>query len=279
MTMTKSLCVWIAAGLLGFGTGCGDNSEQGDDSPASGGGNGEAGATGTGGQAGGANPDANGGEAGGANPDANGGEAGGANPDGTAGGAGAAGNGDNPAADEFGFVRRVPEQERTVTCSESPAGLPEEPGVFPDADVLCTFDDGTTTGHVYVQATPVDCTVLMGAVAIYELEGGWISVDGTVTPLEGGQYDFGGNHANDSLEFDYAGRHYRYFHSSLGFGGRACQPMDCLQIYESDATTLVEDGCTMERTLPVVCVPINPDATAPELEDTFTPCPGDPNYE
>jgi hypothetical protein len=260
MTMTKSLFVWITAGLLGLGTGCGQSDEDEAQAPGRGGAEGEAGASSTGGQA---DDGHTGGSAGETHPEGN---------------AGAPSQGDG-SPDEFGFVRRIPAEERSVTCSEYPEGLPEEPALFPDADVLCTFDDGTTTGHVYIQATPVDCTVLMGATPIYELTGGWMSVADAVTPLENASYDFGGNHANDALEFDYAGQHYRYFHSSLGFGGRACQPMDCLQIYEPDATTLIEDGCTMDRTLPVVCVAIEPNGSAPPLDDTFAPCPGDPNYE
>jgi hypothetical protein len=95
-----------------------------------------------------------------------------------------------------------------------------------------------------------------------------------VTPLVGPRYDYGGNHRDDSFDLDYAGIHYVYGHSSLGYNWRPCQPMDCLQSYRSDGTTLtlIENGCTKDRTLPIVCVSIGADGTARQLVDEFSPC-------
>ena len=46
--------------------------------------------------------------------------------------------------------------------------------------------------------------------------------------------------------------------------------MDCMRVISGGS---VEDGCTTERTLPVVCVQIAPDGSHDELVDTVEPCP------
>ena len=166
-----------------------------------------------------------------------------------------------------------------MTCSEVPAGMPADPAILTEEDFVCTLSHEGVEGHVYVQATPTDCQILMGAVPTTFDANGWLSVDGTLTSLEGLSYDHGGNHFNNTFEFTLAGKRYRYAHSSIGFGGRSCQPPDCLQVYGDDGTTLLEDGCTVDRTLPVACVAVEAGGVVPELSDTFTPCPGDPNYE
>ncbi len=143
-----------------------------------------------------------------------------------------------------------------------------------DLDWLCTFEDDGVQGYIYVQTTPVDINLFcVPSMSVVQAE---ISIDGQVEPLQNASYDYGGNHANDFLNFDYGGKSYEYNHSSLGYGGRSCQPMDCTRVDDGQA---VEDGCTMDRTLPVVCVAIEPDGTHADLVDTFAPCPGDPNYE
>jgi hypothetical protein len=35
---------------------------------------------------------------------------------------------------------------------------------------------------------------------------------------------------------------------------------------------------TKDRSLPVTCVQVEADGTVPPLEETFKPCPGDPDY-
>jgi hypothetical protein len=87
-------------------------------------------------------------------------------------------------------------------------------------------------------------------------------------------YNWGGNHHNDSLEFDFGGRHFRGYHSSFGWGWRQCRPMDCLVVTTMTGDP-VEDGCTCDRTVPLVCVQVLPDGTWPALVDTFEVCPGD----
>ncbi|GEM_PF-1777443 len=196
-----------------------------------------------------------------------------------AGAGGSAGAPDEPGGSgttTLGFTIRAPE-ERTVTCSGGDPSF-TDPALLMDEDYVCTFVHDAVEGHVYVQATPTDCLQLMGAVPTTFEATGWLSIDGVTTPLEELLYDHGGNHLNNTVEFVLDGQRYRYAHSSIGFGGRSCQPMDCLQVFEADGTTLVEDGCTVDRTLPVVCAPVEAAGVLPALEDDFAPCPGDPNY-
>ena len=171
---------------------------------------------------------------------------------------------------ELGFEIRRP-ATYTIECTgDGPGAGPTE---MQDADTLCTFEDGSVSGYIYLQATPVSCMVLMSAVPVYEVQNAWISVDGTVEPLQNASYDYGGNHQNDTLQFDYEGKTYMYDHSSFGFGGRSCHAMDCVRITEGSVT---DDGCTCDRTHPVVCAPIQADGTHDDLGvDTFAVCLGD----
>ena len=178
---------------------------------------------------------------------------------------------------EFGFNLRVP-QERLVTCSKYPDGYPgaKTPQKLMDVDYLCTFKHGGQDGMLYVQATPSDCEVIMNATPIFTSHG-WVAIGGKVTELQGAGYDWGGNHHNDSLAFDWNGKHYGVYHSSFGFGWRKCQPPDCLQVSPAAGQNPTEDGCTKDRTLPVVCVPMEADGSHKALVDTFKKCAGDPN--
>jgi hypothetical protein len=176
---------------------------------------------------------------------------------------------------EYGFPVYRKSVDTKVTCSKP--GPMATDGTYPYADWLCTFAHGGTKGYVYVQNTPKDCTCMMTCTPAFASQG-WVSIDGKVTPLNPVGYDWGGNHNNDSLEFAVAGKTYKAYHSSFGFGWRKCQPMDCLQVEDQIAGTVSEDGCTKDRTLPIACVPIAPDGTHAALTDTFKPCLGDPNY-
>ena len=111
---------------------------------------------------------------------------------------------------------------------------------------------------------------------LYESAGAWLSVDNLVSPIAA-SYDYGGRHHNDEITAEIEGASWRFAHSSYGFGFRVCQPMDCLQRLDAGGA-VVEDGCTVERTLPIACVPVDADGTHGALSDTFAPCPGDPNY-
>jgi len=174
---------------------------------------------------------------------------------------------------DFGFDVRVP-QVHSYAC-DGPMGTVQMNE--PDADWICTFDVGDVHGYVYTQATPTGCFVTMGAVPTYTGGSGWISIDGQVSPLDKVGYDWGGNHHNDAISFDWNGKHYSYYHSSFGFGWRACQNADCIQVYAGGGATLEDDGCTTDRTLPAVCSQVKADGTYDALVDTFQKCPGDPN--
>ena len=175
---------------------------------------------------------------------------------------------------DYGFDVRVPEMH-TYTCEGGWQGSTEMSEQ--DADWICTFDVGDVHGYVYTQSTPTGCIVTMSANPTYTGAGGWISIDGQVSPLTNVGYDWGGNHHNDSMSFDWNGKHYSYYHSSFGWGWRACQNVDCIQVYGGDGTTLETDGCSADRTLPAVCSAVKADGTYDPLVDTFAKCPGDPN--
>jgi hypothetical protein len=196
---------------------------------------------------------------------ASGGAAGGGADTGGAGNGGASGG----ASDSFSI--RSPETHALV-CTDSGGSGIDPNQEFADADTVCTFVDGDVTGLVYVQATPTSCAIIMSAQATYEVVAK-IIVDGAAKPLPDAIYEGGGNHGNDSLEFSYNGKTYRYYHSSFGWGWHACSPMDCVQI-TVDGTT--DDGCTCDRTHPIVCSPIKEDGTYDPLDvDNFALCPGD----
>jgi hypothetical protein len=179
--------------------------------------------------------------------------------------------------DELGFQIRKPKTGYEVKCSQGGGTPGDDAGTFDDRDFVCTFKYKDWDGYLYFQATATDCKVLMGPSPIYTAEGAWLSLGGVVTPVDNPMYDIGGNHQNDFFEFDYEGIHFKYYHSSFGFGWRVCQPMDCIQVLEG--LEVVEDGCVpKERSLPIVCVPVAADGTYPELVDTFQPCAGDDNW-
>jgi hypothetical protein len=184
-------------------------------------------------------------------------------------GAGGSSSTDPAVPDEYGFLRRVPSQ-RDLTCT----GAYENQVQIPDTDWICTFEDAQGKGVVYFQSTPVSCRQVLSAVATFQTVG-WLSRNGAVTKLSSAAYDWGGNHHNDALDFEVDGVKYGYYHSSFGWGW--CQNMDCARIYASDGTTVQTDGCTHERTMPIVCSAIEADDTAQPLEDHFATCLGDPN--
>jgi len=177
-------------------------------------------------------------------------------------------------ADSFGFEMRVP-RSRTLECEASQFG-PDQIEQL-DSDWICTFVYGGQSGHVYLQADPTECIVAFGALPGFGDCRGWIALDETVSAVSEVSYDWGGNHHNDSLSFTHDDKKFSFYHSSFGFGFRKCQEMDCLQVRDGTGT-LIEDGCTKERTLPAVCSPVQADGTWAPLVDTFEPCPGDPNY-
>lgn len=187
--------------------------------------------------------------------------------------------GSSPITNEFGFWIRVP-QKHTVPCPDGPANwLPDQISQL-DQDWICTFDHGGTTGHIYLKNTASSCKTVMTNVPYFTNQGAFISQRGLVTTLANAEYSWGGNHHNDSLEFDHDGKHFQYAHSSVDFSFRSCQAMDCIMIYESKSGTIIENGCTKERTLPIVCklVVVGQIYGIADFVDEFEICEGDPNY-
>ncbi len=177
---------------------------------------------------------------------------------------------------DFGFVVRKP-AEHVLKCT-NPSPMAGDTLTASDADFICTFAYKGQTGHVYLQNTASGCTSGgMSNLATFTGTGAWISLANGVFAMSGASYDWGGNHHNDSLEFDWQGTHFRLFHSSFGFGWRKCQPMDCIQVTKGVGGDLVEDGCTKDRTLPIWCSQVEADGSYPPPVDAFKKCLGDPN--
>lgn len=178
------------------------------------------------------------------------------------------GDADGGDGGAWGFDIRIP-REDVLDCDGFGG-----PVSYSDADWLCSFTREDVETVVYLQATPVSCTSSgMSVLPAYDVRG-FVSRGGTVVPVEHAVYDWGGNHNNDSFEFDLDELHYRGYHSSFGWGWRCCHSIDCL-ILTTRAGDPVEDGCTCDRTIPVVCVRVATDGTWPPLVDTFSVCPGD----
>jgi hypothetical protein len=127
-----------------------------------------------------------------------------------------------------------------------------------DIDHVCrVVRPGLIDAYLYVQATEDTCRMMTGCV--YKTVGAWVSVDGEVSTAADPFYDYGGNHHNDSIEFEYGGRKVRLYHSFFGFGWRACTPPDCMQVQDLSGNVEV-DGCVEgERSIPVQCVEVCPD--------------------
>jgi len=175
-------------------------------------------------------------------------------------------------ANQWGFPMRRPANHQLACDSEFVDKLDAM-----DADWLCTFAQGGVTATVYTASTPTECVVTLGGYPAFGSNSGWLARDGeALAPLTEVEYDWGGNHHNDSVNFTWNGKSYRYYHSSFGFGFRSCHAMDCLQVRDASGT-LIEDGCTTDRTLPIVCQPIAADGTWQALVDQFQRCNGDPN--
>lgn len=180
-------------------------------------------------------------------------------------------NGVGEHIDEHNFCIRTP-KEREVP-QEGMGGENTTIKMW-DKDHVCTLKYKELDGFFYIQANPIKVKMMFGT--IYETQGAWVSFNGKVESVPG-IYDGGGNHQNDWAKLSYGGYDIKYYHSSFGFGFRACQPMDCLQIFEPGGASPIDDGCTKDRTIPIVCVEVQHDGSVPELKDNFKKCEGDPN--
>jgi hypothetical protein len=168
------------------------------------------------------------------------------------------------------FNVRVPNQESYV-CESPVMGTSE---TIADHDVICTFKHGKLDGFIYMQGTPTSCSGFMQMFPVVENPKIQLYVNGTDAKVSEATYDWGGNHHVDEISFVYDGKMYAYNHSSMGFGWRPCQEMDCIKVYSADGE-LIEDGCGLDRTIPIVCNVVDKDGKFGTFEDYFEVCEGD----
>jgi hypothetical protein len=179
------------------------------------------------------------------------------------------------------FSIRVPGSHSIPCPNPVDPGAPPEPRELDDTDHVCRLQAGAVDREIYVQATPTGCEGFMGGHPVFD--GGvtaYVKGPGGIESADA-RYDWGGNHHNDWITIAVEGDYYTIYHSSLGWGGRACAPPDCVlscrdgAICEPYGDTVREDGCAREAgsgppPVPVVCVQVNADGTVPELLDPWT---------
>ena len=143
-------------------------------------------------------------------------------------------------------------------------------------DVICTYDYNGEKGFLYVQLTPNSCA---GGMSItpgsYNVDKAEFYINGKFADVSNVEYEWGGNHHVENLNFTYNGNVFRYAQSTMGWGGRPCQSMDCLKVFESDGKTYIENGCN-ERSLPIVCRTVNGKGEVADFTDNYKVCEGDP---
>lgn len=218
--------------------------------------------------AGGSTSPSGGSSAGGGTSPSGGSSAGGS----STGGASSGGSGPGGAGTEPLGFNIQPAVARSIYCESFGGDI-----TLFDANWICTFDYEDLHGFVYLVATIQDCESPLG-VPPYSTTLAQISINGTVEDLAGATYEWGTHH-NDILSFSYGGNQYYYYHSSFGSGWRSCQNMDCLQVSVGATGRVTEDGCTPDRTIPVVCSSVDADGHYDDLTlDPFEWCAGDPNH-
>ena len=177
------------------------------------------------------------------------------------------------------FEMRVPKRD-AYTCEEKVNwGDRVFTGTFSQNDFVCTYDYDGEKGFLYVQLNPTSCGLALSLIPGYDVEKVEFYVNGKFADVSDVKYEWGGNHHVQKLWFTYKGKVFRYGQSSLGWGGRPCQGMDCLNVFESDKKTYVVNGCDEQRSIPIVCNGVNPDKQIEEqvfdFTDKFEVCEGD----
>ena len=143
-------------------------------------------------------------------------------------------------------------------------------------DVICTYDYNGEQGFLYVQLTPTSCDRGLSLTpGSYDVDKVQFYVNGKFADVSNVNYEWGSNHHVEHLRFTYKENIFRYAQSTMGWGGRPCQNMDCLKVFESDGKTYVENGCN-ERSLPVVCRVVNKKGQVADFTDNYEVCEGDP---
>jgi hypothetical protein len=126
-----------------------------------------------------------------------------------------------------------------------------------------------------VQLSPTSCSFGFSLTPNYDVDKAELYVNGKFVDISDVKYEWGGNHHVQKLWFTYKGKVFRYGQSSLGWGGRPCQGMDCLNVFESDKKTYVVNGCDEQRSIPIVCRGANAEDPVFDFTDTFKVCDGD----
>lgn len=145
---------------------------------------------------------------------------------------------------------------------------------YPQQDWVCSFKYDGSEGYFYIQASPSDVIVTMQTIPVYTADKASLYFGENVVTAKNASYDWGGNHHNDYIQFDYDGKQYKYYHSSFGFGWRSCQEMDCMEVYDSEGE-LLKNGCSSKRELPVICRQVNAEGKVENFKDVFEKCNGD----
>ena len=171
---------------------------------------------------------------------------------------------------------RVPKRD-AYTCEEKTNwGDRVFTGTFSQIDLVCTYDYDGEKGFLYVQLNPISCGFALSLIPGYDVEKAEFYVNGKFADVSNVDYEWGGNHHVERLQFVYKGNVFRYSQSTMGWGGRPCQNMDCLKVFESDGKTYIENGCN-ERSLPIVCRNVNGNGEiVSDFTDTYKVCEGDP---
>ena len=174
------------------------------------------------------------------------------------------------------FEIRKP-QAGVLPCEISWGGDEVQRDALSQHDVICTYDYNGEKGFLYVQLTPNSCA---GGMSItpgsYNVDKAEFYINGKFADVSNVDYEWGGNHHVERLQFVYKGNVFRYSQSTMGWGGRPCQNMDCLKVFESDGKTYIENGCN-ERSLPIVCRNVNGNGEiVSDFTDTYKVCEGDP---
>jgi hypothetical protein len=182
------------------------------------------------------------------------------------------------------FIIRVP-QEHTLTCTGTGGGQIAQ---FMDIDQVCRIANAALNVDLYIQTTPTACTTAGWVVPTTYGASAFIKRNHTIEPVAVASYDYGGNHHNDTITFTLDNETHVLWHSSIGYGGRRCAPIDCQIRCGTNPTCDEYSGFTVngcERAagsgpppLPVICVVVNADGSLPPLLDPWTAHTGYPDY-
>ena len=171
------------------------------------------------------------------------------------------------------FDTRVPNQE-ALFCMDSTAYTVFKRYVE-EKDLICSFEYDGDEGFVYVQSNPTKC-IGSDLTPVYDVHKAEFFVNGSKQEITDVKYYGGGAHGTYSIKCAYKGKVFDYGYSTMGMGGRPCQDVDCMNVYEADGKTLVQNGCVKrERSLPVVCRHAKKDGTFTSFEDTYHICESD----